>query len=52
MPALPDSVPSADRWDLTHFIVHLSYRRSRLVRALADPPGWYEPARAGRLPWR
>jgi mono/diheme cytochrome c family protein len=52
MPALADSIPVADRWDLTHFIVSLSHRRSQLLRALEQPPTWVEPARAGGLPWR
>jgi mono/diheme cytochrome c family protein len=52
MPALPDSILAADRWDLTHFIVSLSHRRSSLLRGLEQPPTWYEPVRAGGLPWR
>lgn len=51
MPALPDGVPARDRWDLTRYIVSLSGRRSRLVRALEQPPTWFEPALTRSPPW-
>jgi len=52
MPALPEGVSSLDRWHLTRYIVSLSARRSRLMRALRERPTWYEPALTRRPPWR
>lgn len=52
MPALPPSVSEAERWDLTHYLVSLSSRRSRAARLLESAPSWYEPARTWGLPWR
>lgn len=52
MPALPPGVSEAERWDLTHYLVSLSARRSRAARLLESAPSWYEPARAWGLPWR
>ena len=52
MPALPGAVSARDRWDLTHYIVSLSDRGAARLRALAQPPTWYEPARTRGLPWR
>jgi len=52
MPALPASVSEQDRWDLTHYLVSLSARRSALLRAATQAPTWYEPARTRGLKWR
>jgi cytochrome c oxidase cbb3-type subunit 2 len=51
MPALPANVAASDRWDLAHYLVSLSHERSKLLRLLATPPSWYEPARARDLRW-
>lgn len=52
MPALPAAVSEQDRWDLTHYLVSLSARRSALLRAATQAPSWYEPARTRGLKWR
>ena len=45
MPALPEAgVSEAQRWDLTNYIVSLSFRRGRIWRFLGQRPTWYEPA--------
>jgi mono/diheme cytochrome c family protein len=52
MPALPPGVSTADRWDLTHYLVSLSADRCKAARLLESTPTWFEPARTWGLPWR